>query len=324
MHELTGKRILITGGAGLVGSHIADELVKEGAHVICYDSLVRGKPEHLDWARQHGHVTLIQGDIENRKLLRAAMHGVDFAFHQAAMWLRACQKQPRHALEVNVIGTFNVLEACVQAGVKKLVAASSSSVYGDGLYLPTDENHPYNNDLFYGMTKVAGEQLYRCFYKEHKLDFIGLRYLNCYGPRQPLDGAYLDVIMHFLNRIEQGQPPVIHGDGSQTVDLIYVEDVARLNVLALKSDVTNEFINGATGAETSLRQLAELLCRLAGRPDLKPIYEPRDSRLVSRRCGCPKKAKARLGFEPRISVEEGMRRVIAWRRALTQRQALAG
>jgi UDP-glucose 4-epimerase len=323
MHELCGKKVLITGGAGLVGSHIADECVKEGAEVICYDSLVRGKPEHLDWASKHGKVTLIKGDIEDRDLIRRSMQGCDYVFHQAAMWLRACQKEPRRAIEVNVIGTFNVLEACVLAGVKKIVAASSSSVYGDGLYLPTDENHPYNNDLFYGMTKVAGEQLYRCFYKEHKLDYVGMRYLNCYGPRQPLDSAYLDVIMHFLNRIDQGLAPVIHGDGSQTVDLIYVEDVARLNVTALKSDVTNECFNGATGKETSLRQLAEMLCKLAGRSDLKPVYEQRDNRLVSRRCGCPKKAKAMLGFEPRISVEEGMRRVISWRQSLGKRQTLA-
>jgi UDP-glucose 4-epimerase len=317
MHDLKGKRVLVTGGAGLVGSHIIDELVKEGAgSILCYDSMARGKPEHLDAARRKGDVTIIKGDIEDRALLKSCMKGVDYVFHQAAMWLRACQQQPRRSLEVNVIGTFNVLEACVQAGVKKIVAASSSSVYGEGLYLPTDEKHPYNNDLFYGMTKVATEQLYRCFYKEHKLDFVGLRYLNCYGPRQPLDSAYLDVIMHFLNRIEAGHPPVIHGDGSQTVDLIYVEDVARLNVTCLKSDVTNEFFNGATGKETSLRDLGTMLCHLAGRSDLKPVCEPRDSRLVTRRCGCPKKAREMLGFEPHISVEEGMSRVIAWRRSV--------
>jgi len=321
MHELKGKTVLVTGGAGLVGSHIADELVKEGARVICYDNLVRGRPEHLDWARRHGDVTLVVGDIEDAPLLQSVMRGVDYVFHQAAMWLRACQKEPRRAIEVNIVGTFNVLEACVRAGVKKIVAASSSSVYGEGLYLPTDENHPYNNDLFYGMTKIANEQMYRCFYKEYGLDFVALRYLNCYGPRQPLDSAYLDVIMHFLNRIEAGMPPIVHGDGSQTVDLVYVEDIARLNILAMKSPITNEFFNGASGKETSLRELAELLCRLAGRPDLKPVYEPRDSKLVTRRWGCPKKAKALLGFEARVGVEEGMRRVIAWRRQIQARAA---
>lgn len=322
MHDLRGKRVLITGGAGLVGSHIADEVVKEGGSVVVYDSMARGKPEHLDEAARQGKVTIIQGDIEDRDLIMKSMEGIDYCFHQAAMWLRACQREPRRSVEVNVIGTFNVLEACVKAGVKKLVAASSSSVYGEGLYLPTDEAHPFNNDLFYGMTKVATEQLYRCFYKEYKLDYVGLRYLNCYGPRQPRDAAYLDVIMHFLNRIDEGEAPLIHGDGSQTVDLIYVGDVAKLNVMALKSDVTNEFFNGATGRETSLKSLAEMLCKLAGRPDIKPILEPRDSRLVARRFGCPKKAKEMLGFEATTSVEDGLRQVIAWRRRiLEQRKA---
>jgi UDP-glucose 4-epimerase len=314
--EITGKRILVTGGAGLVGSHIVDELVRQGAgEVVVYDSLVRGKPDHLAWAIANGNVRLVQGDIRDRAALGEAFRGVDLAFHQAAMWLRQCQERPREGIEANVLGTFNVLEACVEAGVQKIVAASSSSVYGDGLYLPTDEVHPFNNDLFYGMTKVAGEQLLRCFYKAHGLKYVAFRYLNVYGPRQPYQAAYMDVIMHFLNRIDAGEPPRIEGDGTQTVDLVYVADVARANVVAMQSDVENDVFNVASGKETSLNELADVLLELSGRADLRPTHVPRDGRLVTRRWGSPDKAKELLGFETTTSVREGMQHVIDWRRA---------
>lgn len=313
--NLSGSRILVTGGAGLVGSHIVDELVKDGAEVIVFDSLIRGKPEHLNWAQAHGEVQLIQGDIRDTAALKQAMQGVDYVFHQAAAWLRMCQENPRLSVDVNVVGTFNVLEACVQAGVKKVVAASSSSVYGEGLYLPTDEDHPYNNNLFYGASKVANEQYYRAFYTKYGLDFVAFRYLNVYGPRQPFDAAYMDVIMHFLNRIDAGQAPIVRGDGSATVDLVYVEDVARANVTALKSPVTNEYFNVASGVETTIKELAYLLIRLSGKEGvLTPEFEPLDSGLVTRRWGSAAKARDLLGFEVTTPVEEGMRRVIAWRR----------
>src|SRR5437867_2606331 len=218
--ELSGSRILVTGGAGLVGSHIVDELVKEKATVVVYDSFVRGKLEHLEWARTHGEVEIIDADLRHDERMRDALKDVDYVFHQAAAWLRLCQENPRLSLDVNVVGTFNLLEACVEAGVKKIVAASSSSVYGEGIYLPTDENHPLNNDLFYGASKVATEQYYRAFYKKYGLDFVAFRYLNVYGPRQPFEAAYMDVIMNFLNRIDVGQPPVVRGDGAATVDLV--------------------------------------------------------------------------------------------------------
>lgn len=312
--NLSSAKILVTGGAGLVGSHIVDQLVEEGAKVIVYDNFVRGKREHLDWATEHGDVEIIEADLRDREALREALKGVDYVFHQAAAWLRLCQSEPRLSLEVNVAGTFNLLEACVEAGVKKIVAASSSSVYGEGLYLPTDENHPFNNDLFYGASKVANEQYYRAFYKKYGLDFVAFRYLNVYGPRQPYEAAYMDVIMHFLNRIDEGKPPVVRGDGSATIDLVYAGDVARANLMALKSPVTNEFFNVASGVETSLKELAYLLIRLRGKEGrLEPVFEPMDSGLVTRRWGCPKKAKKKLGFEVTTSVEEGMRNVIAWR-----------
>ncbi len=312
--ELSGSRILVTGGAGLVGSHIVDELVKEKATVVVYDSFVRGKLEHLEWARTHGEVEIIDADLRHDERMRDALKDVDYVFHQAAAWLRLCQENPRLSLDVNVVGTFNLLEACVKAGVKKIVAASSSSVYGEGIYLPTDENHPFNNDLFYGASKVATEQYYRAFYKKYGLDFVAFRYLNVYGPRQPYEAAYMDVIMHFLNRIDADEPPVVRGDGSATVDLVYVEDVARANIMALKSQVTNEFFNVASGVETTLKELAYLLIRLRGKEgSLEPLFQPMDGGLVTRRWGSPMKARELLGFQTTTTVEEGMRRVIDWR-----------
>lgn len=319
--ELIGSKILVTGGAGLVGSHIVDELVKEGANILVYDSLIRGKSEHLDWAKANGEVQLLQADLRDREALGKAMQGVDYVFHQAAAWLRQCQNEPRLSLEVNVVGTFNVLEACVETGVKKVIAASSSSVYGEGLYLPTDEQHPFNNDLFYGASKVANEQYYRAFYKKYGLDFVAFRYLNVYGPRQPYEAAYMDVIMHFLNRIDANQPPIVRGDGSATVDLVYAGDVARANVMALKSQVTNEFFNVASGVETTIKDLASSLIRLRGKEgQLVPIFETMDSGLVSRRWGDSSKARELLGFETTTPVEQGLQRVIEWREELQRRQ----
>ena len=311
---LTESKVLVTGAAGLVGSHIVDELVREGARVVAFDSFVRGRMEHLAWARAHGEVQVIEADLRDRDAIREALVGVEYVFHQAAAWLRLCQEEPRLSLDVNIAGTFNLLEACVQAGVKKIVAASSSSVYGEGLYLPTDENHPFNNDLFYGASKIAGEQYYRAFHKKYGLNFVAFRYLNVYGPRQPYEAAYMDVIMHFLNRIDADEPPIVRGDGSATVDLVYVEDVARANVIAMKSPVTNEFFNVASGQETTLRELAYLLIRLRGKEkSLEPEFQMMDAGLVTRRWGDPTKAREMLGFVTSTPVEEGMRRVIAWR-----------
>jgi UDP-glucose 4-epimerase len=312
--NLSGSRILVTGGAGLIGSHIVDELVKEGAIVRVFDSFVRGKMEHLDRARANGRVEVVEGDLRDREALRNAVRDIECVFHQAASWLRICQEDPRLSLDVNIVGTFNLLEACVDARVKKVVGASSSSVYGEGLYLPADENHPFNNDLFYGAAKIANEQHYRAFYKKYGLDFVAFRYLNVYGPRQPYEAAYMDVIMHFLNRIDAEQPPVVRGDGSATVDLVYVEDVARANVMAMKSGVTNEFFNVASGKETTLKDLAHLLIRLRGKDGkLEPEFQMIDSGMVTRRCGDPAKAREMLGFVATTPVEEGMRRVIGWR-----------
>jgi UDP-glucose 4-epimerase len=315
--DLTGLKVMVTGAAGLIGSHIVDELVREGAEVRAFDSLVRGRVEHLRWAQEHGVVEFIEGDIRDKDALLRAMKDVDFVFHEAAAWLRLCQSNPRLSLDVNICGTFNVLESCVESGVKKIIAASSSSVYGEGVYLPTDEKHPFNNNLFYGASKIANEQHYISFQKKYGLKFIALRYLNVYGPRQPYDAAYMDVIMHFLNKIDCNEPPVIDGDGNATIDLVYVEDVAKANIMALKTDLSGEFFNVASGKETSIKELALLLIRLKGKEGkLHPLFQQRDSNLVVRRCGDPVKAKEKLNFTVSTSVEEGMRRVISWREGL--------
>jgi UDP-glucose 4-epimerase len=310
--DIAGSKIVVTGGAGFVGSHIIDQLVAEGAReVIAYDNMVRGVEENLAQAMAAGNVNLVRGDITDPEALAKTFEGADFVFHQAALWLLECENDPRKALSINVMGTFNVLEACVNAGVKKAVVASSSSVYGDGLYFPTDETHPFNNDLFYGATKVADEQVCRSFHKKHGLDYVATRYLNVYGPRMDYRGAYVMVIMNWLRLIEAGEPPMIHGEGSETLDLVYVEDVARANIMMLKSSVTNEAFNVCAGVETSLVELADTILRVM-KSSLKPQHKERDSRLVSRRFGCPKKAREMLGFEAKVTVEEGISRVIDW------------
>ena len=312
-NKIKNSKILVTGGAGFIGSHIVDALIKEGAKVIVFDNFSRGIKENLEETLKFGKVEIFDGDIRDKKALKSAFQGVDFVFHEAALWLLDCEENPQEAVDINIIGTFNVCEACVNTGVKKLIAASSSSVYGEGVYLPTDENHPFNNDLFYGATKVADEQLYRAFYKKYNLDYVALRYLNVYGPRMDWMSPYVMVIMKFLNKIYANEPPIIQGDGSATMDLVYVEDVVQANLLALKSDITNECFNVASGEETTVKELLRMILKLTG-SKLNPIYEPRDSRLISRRWASTQKAKEMLGFESITSLEQGLKKVIAWRK----------
>ena len=311
---LKNTNVLVTGGAGLVGSHIVDLLCHENCNVFVYDSFVRGKEIHLDYAKKKGNIKIIKADLRDTEILDKAVEKVDYVIHQASAWLRQCQEEPRLSLDVTINGTFNLLESCVRHKIKKIVAASSSSVYGEGVYLPTDENHPFNNDLFYGAAKVANEQHYRAFYKKYGLKFIAFRYLNVYGPRQPFQAAYMDVIMHFLNRIDENKNPLVRGDGSSTVDLIFVEDVARANLLALKSEVDNEFFNVCSGKQTSIRELAEILIKLSGKENLLvPELVKMDDNLVSKRHGCPKKIQEILNFIPKFKLEEGLKKVIEWR-----------
>jgi UDP-glucose 4-epimerase len=313
VRDLAGARVFVTGGAGFVGSHVVDALVREGAKVVVYDNFRRGRLGNLEWAAAHGDVEVIEGDITDMSHLARSIAGCDLVSHQASLWLWECENDPRQALETNIVGTFNLLEASAEAAVDKVVLASSSSVYGEPSHLPTDEEHPFNNDFFYGATKVADEQLARAFHRKFGVRYICLRYLNVYGPRQDYRSAYVSVITNFINRVADGEPPIIFGDGSETLDLIFVEDVARVNLLALKSDLENDILNVASGRETTLRELAQTIIEVMG-SDLVPTVENRERGLVVRRWGSTERAEQRLGFRSTVELREGLERLIAWRR----------
>jgi UDP-glucose 4-epimerase len=314
------NRILITGGAGLVGSHIADLLVREGGpEIIVLDNFVRGRRENLSWAMANGRVRVVEGDIRDTKVLREVMRGVDVVFHQAAIRITQCAEEPRLALEVLADGTFNVLEAAVDAKVEKVVAASSASVYGLAEEFPTTEtHHPYNNRTLYGGAKVFNEQLLRSFHEMYGLNYIALRYFNIYGPRMDIYGAYTEVLIRWMERIAAGKAPLILGDGTQTMDFVYIEDVARANILAAKSTATDEILNIASGVATSLNDLAESLVRVMW-SELKPEYGPaRKVNAVPRRLAETTRARRMIGFEARVSLEDGLRRLVAWWRWANQ------
>jgi UDP-glucose 4-epimerase len=311
---MQNSRVLITGGAGLVGSHIADLLVQEGvAEIIILDNFTRGRMENLAQAQAQGHLVMVEGDIRDRQLLADVMQGVDIVFHQAAIRITQCAEEPRLALEVLADGTFNVLEAAVAAKVKKVIAASSASVYGMAEDFPTTESHhPYNNRTIYGAAKVFNEGLLRSFYDMYGLDYVGLRYFNVYGPRMDIFGVYTEVLIRWMDRIIAGQPPLIFGDGKQTMDFVYIEDIARANILAAKANVTDEVFNVASGMETSLNDLAYSLAKVMG-SDLTPEYGPeRKANPVQRRLADLVKAKQLLGFESEVSLEDGLSRLVTW------------
>ena len=314
--ELKGKKIVVVGGAGLIGSHTVDLLIKEDVkEVVIYDNFVRGRAENLSSALRDPRVRVfdIGGDILQTDILEAAFDGADGVFHLAALWLLQCHEFPRSAFDTNVRGTFNVMEACVKKGVKRLVYSSSASVYGDAVQEPMDEDHPFNNQNFYGATKIAGEAMLRAFHHRYQLNFAGLRYMNVYGPRQDYRGAYIAVIMKMLDAIDRGQSPTILGDGSEAFDFVAVEDCGLANVCAMRADATDRFYNVGTGKRTSLKELAEMLLELTG--CTKPIqYAPRSqATLVRNRIGCPKRAKAEIGFTAQVALQEGLRRLIDWR-----------
>jgi UDP-glucose 4-epimerase len=311
---LAFQRACITGGAGLVGSHIADQLVAGGvSEIVVLDNFVRGRLENLTSAMASGRITVIEGDLRDRAAVQRAIEGVDVLFHQAAIRITQCAEEPRLALEVLVDGTYNVLEAAVAAKVKKVVAASSASVYGLAEGFPTTErHHPYNNRTLYGAAKVFNEGLLRSFHEMFGLDYVALRYFNVYGPRMDIHGAYTEVLIRWMDRIAAGQPPLIFGDGEQTMDFVYIEDIARANILAAASDISDEVFNVASGVETSLKELAAALLRVM-RSSLDVEYGPeRKVNAVSRRLASVAGARERLGFEAQVGLEEGLRRLVAW------------
>ncbi len=312
--DLRGARVLITGGAGLVGSTIADQLASLGvAEVVVFDNFVRGARANLAGAMGDGRVTIVEGDIRDAALVARAMTGIDVVFHQAAIRITQCAEEPRLALEVLVDGTFNVLDAARTSGVRKVVAASSASVYGLAEQFPTPErHHHYGNRTLYGAAKSFNEGLLRSFHETYGLDYVALRYFNVYGPRMDAHGAYVEVLVRWMQRINAGEPPVIHGDGRQTMDFVYVDDVARANILAAQSPITDAAFNVGSGMETSLDELARLLLAAMG-STLTPEYGPaRAVNTLARRVADTTAARERLGFTARVGLAEGLARLVAW------------
>jgi UDP-glucose 4-epimerase len=316
--DLSGKRILVTGGAGFIGSHIVDLLSEEGcSEIVVLDNMVRGRPENIEGATVGAPVRLVHGDIRDRDLLEALVKPADIVFHQAALRITHCAAEPRVAMEVMVQSTFDVLELCVMYSVEKVIAASSASVYGMARGFPTSENHhPYNNRTLYGAAKSFNEGLLRTFNDASGLDYVAFRYFNVYGPRMDIYGQYTEVLIRWMERLEEGQAPTIFGDGQQTMDFVHVRDVARANILGAKADASDEVFNVASGRETSLLQLAQLLAKEMGRDEINPEFAPeRSVNPVPRRLASTAKAERLLGFRAEITLESGLRELVDWWRA---------
>jgi UDP-glucose 4-epimerase len=307
-------RVLVTGGGGAIGSNVTDELVLAGAEeVIVLDNFVRGRRENLDWALANGPVRLVEGDIRDQALVTELTAGIDVVFHLAAIRITQCAEEPRLALEVLVDGTYNVFEAAANAGVRKVIASSSASVYGLAEQFPTrEDHHPYANDTFYGAAKVFNEGLLRSMKAMNDLDYVALRYFNVYGPRMDVHGLYTEVLVRWMERITEGLPPLILGDGQQTMDFVSITDIARANILAAQADVTDKTYNIACGVETSLLELAEMLLRVMG-SDLGVEFGPaRAVNGVTRRVADTSAAREDLGFEAELGLEDGLAQLVDW------------
>jgi UDP-glucose 4-epimerase len=319
--ELTGKKILVVGGAGLIGSHVVDELIKtDVGEIVIYDNFFRGTMDNIAEALKDPRVSVFPhgGDMLQRDILDKAMEGVDGVFLLAALWILQCHEYPESAFDVNVRGTFNVIMSAIRHNVKRVVYSSSASVYGDAVEIPMTEDHPYNNFTFYGATKIAGEHFFKSLGRRYGLDWVGLRYMNVYGPRQDYKGAYIAVMHKILDRIENGNSPIVFGDGSQCYDFIHVTDVARANVLSMQAEASEECYNVGRGIGTSIKELTELLLRLTG-SDLPIQYEEAGLTFVTNRIGSTEAAERDLGFSWTIDLEEGMRSLIDWRREHQER-----
>lgn len=315
MYDLKNSVALVTGGAGTIGSHVVDAVIAEGARkVIVYDNFSEGCHPNLREAvsQTKTEVQLVPADVRCREDLDEVMQGVDYVFHQASVLLLESAKKPQKAIDVNIQGTFNVFQSALNANVKKVVWASSASVFGEPLKLPVDEDHPFNNKTFYGATKAACEMIATSLNFMHGLKHVGLRYYNVYGPRQGVKGAYAQILPRWCDRIESGKPIVIYADGSQSMDLIFVKDIAQANICALKSDCINDFFNIGTGIETTVKQLASVLLEVTN-TKTEPLYEPHDVNLVKRRRCSIKRAQEKMGFIAQTSVKEGIQQYWNWR-----------
>ncbi len=315
--DLKGKKFVVIGGAGLIGSHCVDQLAEHDVkEIIIYDNFTRGRTENLENVAKDPRVRVydVGGDITQTDILDSAIEGAHGVFHFAALWLLQCHEYPRSAFDVNVRGTFNVLEACVKHNVERLVYSSSASVYGDAVQEPMTEDHPFNNKNFYGATKIAGEAMATAFHHRYGLPVVGLRYMNVYGPRQDYHGAYIAVIMKMLDAIDRGEGPTIFGDGSEAFDFVSVLDCGRANVCAMESDAVGSYYNVGTGKRTSLKELAEILLNLTGCNQPIQYKERSQATLVRNRIGCPKKASEEIGFTAKVPLDEGLAKLIEWRK----------
>lgn len=317
--KIEGSKILVIGGAGFIGSFVVSELLKtKVGKVVIYDNFARGKQSNVSHSLNDPRCEIYPngGDVRDVDTLNDAMQGSDAVVHLAAMWLLHCKDFPRTAFHVNIEGTFNVLEACVKNNIKLLIYSSSASVYGDASEVPMTESHPFNNKNFYGATKIAGEAMCRAYHDRHGLSYVGLRYMNVYGPHQDQTAAYTGVIPIMLNKIDANEAPTINGDGTQAYDFIDVEDVARCNICALESEATDEFYNVGTGVQTSIKELCDNILDLK-QSELKVTYNPYSEddarRLVQNRIGCPKKASEDLDFNYKYDLRTGLQRLIDWR-----------
>jgi UDP-glucose 4-epimerase len=320
--DFSGKKILVTGGAGFIGSHIVDDLLAHGAdRIVVVDNLVRGRVANLAGALNTRRVEFVQGDITDRELMNRLIAGSDIVFHQAALRITHCAAEPDAALATMVVATFDIVRACLEHKVRKLVYASTASVYGMAEVFPTAESHhPYDNRTLYGAAKLFGEGLMRSFNDMHGLDYVAFRYFNVYGPRMDLHGRYTEVLVRWMERIERGEPPIVFGDGLTSMDMVHVRDVARANILAAGSTVSDRVYNVGRGEETTLLDLAKALARAMGQPALTPVHEPaRAVNPVPRRLADVSAAKRDLGFEAKIGLDEGIRELVDWWRA--ERQA---
>jgi UDP-glucose 4-epimerase len=313
--DIRGKRLVVIGGAGLIGSHVVDALRREDVgEIVVFDNFSRGTPGNLEAASGDDRVSVFElgGDILRTDILDAVLKDADGVFHLAALWLLHCHEYPQSAFEVNVRGTFNVLESCVANGVGRLVYSSSASVYGDAIEEPMTEDHPFNNENFYGATKIAGEAMARAYVHRYELPVVGLRYMNVYGPRQDYRGAYIAVIMKMLDAIDRGEPLTVYGDGSQAYDFVYVGDCGEANVCAMKADTSDRFYNVGTGVRTSIKELTEAVLEVTG-SDVGIQYEPEGMTFVKNRIGATERAEREIGFRARVGLEEGLRELVSWR-----------
>ncbi len=315
MADLKGKRVLVTGGAGFIGSHIVDMLCDEGCmEIVAVDNMIRGRPENLQRSFSRGPVRLVQGDIRDRMQLGALVKAADIVFHQAALRITHCAAEPRLAKEVMVDSTFDLLELCVKHDVEKVIAASTASVYGMADEFPTKESqNSYDNRTLYGAAKAFNEGLLRSFNDMYGLDYVAFRYFNVYGDRMDIHGRYTEVLIRWMERLDAGLPPIIFGDGQQTMDFVHVTDVARANILAAKSRATDEVFNVASGIETSLEQLATTLASVMGHPGMKPEFAPeRSINPVPRRLASTEKAERLLGFRSTVQLDKGLAELVDW------------